>query len=151
MEILYFEDYYEGLEFGARPYRVTKDELISFATKWDPQTFHTDEEAAKDSVFGGLSACSSHTFAIFCSMAQFMDTKSAALAGLGFDKLRMLAPVRPDDLLHFTSKVLEVRRSRSKPDRGIIRSEGTLTNDDGEAVFRGESTFLIACRDQPSA
>lgn len=147
MELLYFEDYYVGREFPARPYTITQKEIVEFATRWDPQPFHIDEEAAKNSVFGGISACSSHIFAIFCSMSQHMDTKSAALAGLGFDELRMHAPVRPDDVLRFSSTVTVVRRSRSKPDRGIIVSKGTLTNQDDVVVFSAETSFLVASRD----
>lgn len=147
MHIKYFEDFVVGEEeVIPAEYLVTRDEIIEIASRWDPQPFHLDEEAARDSMFGGLIAASSHVFGICSWMGNHMDHKSAALAALGFDELRLPNPVRAGDRLTATATCLEKRESRSKPDRGIVTSEMVLRNQRGEIVVTLKSTAMIAKR-----
>lgn len=144
--VLYLEDYFAGRRSRSPHYHVRREEIIEFARRWDPQPFHVDEESARASVHGGLIACSAHIFAIFCHLSNGLPEKTAALAGLGFDEMRLLRPVRPGDVLHLESECVETRRSRSRPDRGVVRSRARLVNQRGEDVFSVISTFLIRAR-----
>jgi acyl dehydratase len=130
-----FEDFAAGqvYELGSRT--VTEDELVEFATQWDPQPFHVDPEAAKDSVFGGLIASGWHTGAMW--MRMYVDTMlgSAARGSPGIEELRWLAPVRPGDTLTARLTVLDATPSATRPDRGTIRIRGEMTNQDGVTVM----------------
>jgi acyl dehydratase len=119
----YFEDYIVGTvhEFGSIV--VEEAEVIDFARRFDPQPFHIDPAAAKQSVFGGLIASGWHTAAMMMGMiVEHYLAQSASLGSPGIDELRWLKPVRPGDTLTARVTVLESRRSRSKPDRGIVYS-----------------------------
>src|SRR6476661_6044851 len=118
MTSLYFEEAEVGKLRTAGPYLVSRNEIIEFAKKYDPQPFHINEEAAARSVFAGLTASSAHTFSILISLLS--KTQSVrVLAGLGWDELRLPTPVRPGDALDVELTVLEKRDSKSKSDRGI--------------------------------
>ncbi len=142
----FLEDFEVGHASRSPAYYVSRDEVIAFATAWDPQPFHIDDAAASASVFGVLTACSAHVFALFTKLANTLPHKTAALAGLGFDELRLPRPVRAGDTIHLTTRVIAIRRSRSKPDRGVVQSHGTLVNQDGDVVFSANSTFLVRAR-----
>jgi acyl dehydratase len=119
--MLYLEDFQPGevREFGGRT--VGEDEIIAFGTEFDPQTFHTDPEKAKDSNFGGLVASGWHTVSLTCRM--FIDNllgQAAVMGGIGADEVRWLKPVRPGDTLRVRATVLGTKRSQSKPDRGSV-------------------------------
>ena len=119
--MLYLEDFHPGevREFGSRA--VEQDEIIAFGTEFDPQTFHTDPEKAKDSNFGGLVASGWHTVSLTCRM--FIDNllgQAAVMGGIGADEIRWLKPVRPGDTLRVRATVLGTKRSKSKPDRGSV-------------------------------
>ena len=135
MPDLYFEDIEPGgvYELGTRT--VTESEIVAFAREWDPQPFHTDPEAAKESVFGGLIASGWQTGAMW--MRMYVDTMlgSAARGSPGIEELRWLAPVRPGDTLSGRLTVLEARPSATKPDRGTIRIRGEMVNQDGVTVM----------------
>jgi len=110
MDIMYFED----VEVGKKrtksvTYQVNKEEIIEFARHWDPRSFHIDEVAAVSSVFGGLVACSAHIFSILSWFATHGQRRTASIAVLGFDKLRMHHPVRPGDTLSCCFACLEKR------------------------------------------
>ena len=130
-----FEDFAAGqvYELGSRT--VTEGELVEFARQWDPQPFHTDPEAAKDSVFGGLIASGWQTGAIW--MRMYVDTMlgSAARGSPGIEELRWLAPVRPGDTLTGRLTVLDATPSATRPDRGTIRIRGEMVNQDGVTVM----------------
>ena len=147
MRLLYLEDYEPGRTFRSADYRVTATEIMEFARTWDPQPFHVDEEAGRQSMFGSIIACSAHIFAVFCKLSNTVDSKTATLGGLGFDELRMHRPMRPGDTVHLAGECQSVRRSRSKPDRGIVRSAIRLYNHHDELVFSCTSTFLVQSRD----
>jgi acyl dehydratase len=133
---LYFEDFAPGqtIELGTRT--VSEEEIVAFAREWDPQPFHVDPEAAKESVFGGLIASGWHTGSIW--MRMYVDTVlgSAARGSPGIEELRWLAPVRPGDTLTATLDVLEATPSERDPTRGTIRIRGEMTNGDGVVVMR---------------
>jgi len=142
----YFDDYVLGDIQRGMSYTVEKQEVIDFATKWDPQLWHIDEEAAKDSLFGGLTACSAHIFSILCISSQHWESGvvQQAIASLGFDEMRMHKPVYAGDTLQCTSTVELARLSKSKNDRGIVACRCELINQHGESVFSILSSYLMA-------
>ncbi len=144
----YFEDHIVGDTIECGSYQVTADEIISFAKKWDPQPWHIDEQAAKASFFGGLTACSAHIFSIFCIISPQWQNGAVqqAIAGLGFDELRMLRPVYAGDTLRCVTTIDSARPSKSKPDRGIIVYACELFNQNDEVAFTAKCTTLMACR-----
>jgi acyl dehydratase len=143
----WFEDYVVGevREFGRTV--VDEAEVIEFARRYDPQGFHLDPEAARRSPYGGLIASGWHTAAM--TMRMLVDhyvSRVAALGSPGVDALRWLLPVRPGDVLAVRSRVLETRRSRSDPARGILRSGIEVLNQRGEMVMSLEAVTLLKCR-----
>ena len=110
----YFEDFAVGQTFtSAKPLRVDKDDIFAFAKKYDPQPFHLDEEAARQSIFQGLSASGWHTAAITMRLINDSDFKAAGgTIGLGFEGMRWPIPVRPGDELRIESEILELRPSQ---------------------------------------
>ena len=152
MAILYFDEAEVGRLRTAGPYQVSKDEIIEFARKFDPQPFHVDEEAAARSVFAGLTASSAHTFAILISLLSKTQPFSLrVMAGLGFDELRLPAPVRPGDELGLEVAILEKRETKSHSDRGIVRNQIHLRNQKREIVLQCIGTALVACRPVPNS
>ena len=147
MPDLYFEDFRPGqvVELGSRT--VTEDEIVAFAREFDPQPFHLDPEAAKDSVFGGLIASGWHTGAMW--MRLYVDSLLGGASGQGssgIEELRWLAPVRPGDTLSGRLTVLEASSSESHPDRGTIRIRGEMVNQDGVTVMSMVSRGRFARR-----
>jgi acyl dehydratase len=135
MTELYLEDLHVGDRFGSDTIEVTEEGIIAFAREYDPQQFHLDPKAAQESIFKGLSASGWHTAAM--SMRLFITGKlkiAGGSVGLGVDELRWPLPVRPGDVLRLETEILDVRASRSKPDRGIIRIRTVTTNQRGEVV-----------------
>ncbi|MCW9034706.1 MAG: MaoC family dehydratase [Rhodospirillales bacterium] len=130
-----FEDMKVGQinEYGA--YKVTAEEIIEFASKYDPQPFHLDHEAAKHSLFGGLCASGWHTCAMTMSMmvADMMENGSS-LGSPGVENLRWVKPVYPGDTLSVRMEILETRISESRPEIGIIKAKTTTLNQKGEVV-----------------
>ena len=120
----YFEDFAVGQVFKPScRVRIEKEDIIAFAQKFDPQPFHLDEEAARRSMFGRLVASGWHTAAVTMSLIARADYRAAGgTVGLGFDNLRWPTPVLPGDELHIETEVLEVRPSRSRPDRGLLKN-----------------------------
>ena len=143
--------YYEDLEVGARvesptSYLVTEEEVREFGERFDPQPFHVDPEAAAASEVGGLIASTVHIFAMDVALG-VKSTPTAAVAALGFDNMRTLAPVRPGDELTKVNEVIARRPSNSRPGVGIVTFRDTLHNQHGEPVFTFENTALIRMRD----
>jgi acyl dehydratase len=150
VEKRYFEDYIPGAvhEFGH--IAVDETEMIAFARRFDPQPFHTDPEAGKQSVFGGLIA--SGWFTASLMMRLFVDhylSHVASLSSPGVDELRWLKPVRPGDSIRLRITVAETKLSRSKPDRGIVHSHIEALNQNGEVVMRMKAMNLVGCREKP--
>ena len=143
----YFEDFVPGSvhEFG--PAVVDEAEIIEFARRYDPQRIHTDPEWARTGPFGGLIASGWHTAAIAMRLLvdQYLPA-TASLASPGIDELRWLRPVRPGDELRVRVTVMEARPSRSKPDRGLLRSRIEVLEADGSAVMTMIGLNLIIRR-----
>ncbi|PCG10390.1 acyl dehydratase [Sphingomonas ginsenosidimutans] len=144
----YFEDLEVGkiVRFGR--YEVTRDEVIEFARRYDPQPFHLSDEAAAATHFGRLSASGWHTCAMTMAMlvANLKEHRQAGLGSPGMDELRWLVPVYPGDVLRVESEVLEKRVSQSRPEMGIFKSRVTVFNQDDVAVMSMISNGLIQTR-----
>ena len=150
--MFYFEDFTPGqvIELGQRA--IEKDEIIAFARQFDPQVFHTDEEAAKRSIYGGLIASGWHTGSLMMRMLYDGLVKDTVSMGSpGVDELRWLRPVRPGDLLSARLTVTDCVPSRSKPDRGIVRSIIELRNQHGEVVVSSKGMSLFGRRPAASS
>ncbi len=132
----YFEDFTVGeVHRPSGRVRVEKDEIIAFAKKFDPQPFHLDEEAARHSIFGRLVASGWHTAALTMSLIAGSEYRAVSgTIGLGFDGMRWPIPVLPGDVLRIESEVLEVRPSKSRPDRGLLKLRTRTLNQDGQVV-----------------
>jgi acyl dehydratase len=151
--------YFEDLEVGARQsfggYAVTRNEVIDFASRYDPQPFHLSDEAAAATHFGRLSASGWHTCAMVMAMLveNLKRNRQAGLGSPGIDELRWLKPVYPGDTLRCETEVIEKRRSASRPEMGIFKSRLTVFNQDDVAVMSMISNGLIATRpaDLPDA
>ena len=132
----YWDDMKAGdvVELGSRT--MEKERMVGFAREFDPQPFHTDENAAKASIWGGLIASGWHTGSVLMRLFYEGFLKdTASLGSPGIDELRWLKPVRPGDTLSARLTVTEATASRSKPDRGIIRSVMEMRNQHGEVVM----------------
>ena len=147
MTEFYLEDLHVGDRFESDSCPVREHDIIAFAQAFDPQPFHLDADAAKQSVFGNLVASGWHTAAM--TMKLFV-TGGLQLAGgsvgLGVDELRWPRPVRPGDTLRLQTEIMEIRPSRSKPDRGIIRIRNVTTNQNGEVVQTFIASVLVRRR-----
>jgi acyl dehydratase len=144
---MYLEDFTVGDEFTSPGITVTDAQMIDFALKFDPQPIHLDTTAAAAGPFGGLIASGFHTAAL--SFRLFWQTgvlEDASLGSPGFDELRWLKPVRPGDTLRVVVKVVEVRRSSSKPDRGAVKMGYTTLNQRGEPVMTLVAIQLVKAR-----
>ena len=147
--MIYFEDCTVGelRRFGR--YEVTREEVIDFASRYDPQPFHLDDAAAAQTHFGRLSASGWHTAAM--TMRMWVDDMAreqrASLGSPGIDQLRWLRPVYPGDTLSAESELLDKRRSKSRPEMGIVSTRMATFNQDGEKVLEMMSAGLIAVRD----
>lgn len=145
----YFEDFVPGNKVKMKGgYDFSEDEIIEFASRWDPQPFHVDREAAADSIFGGIVACSSHIIAAAISIGNMDDeSASAAVSALGFREIKLFAPVRPGDTLSSVEEVLDTRLSKSRPGCGIVVFRNSNFNQRDELVIRFEVAALVRCRE----
>ena len=144
MKKIYFEDFRVGQVIELGSCTVSKDEIIAFARKFDPQPFHIDEAAAERSIYGGLIASGMHTCSIFMRLLyDGLLSRAASMGSPGQDELRWIKPVRPGDTLSASGLVEELIPSRSKPDRGLIRTTYEVFNQDGDKVMtlRGLGMF----------
>lgn len=131
----YWEDLPAGKVFEFGPREVSRDEIIAFARQYDPQSFHTDEAAAKHSIYGGLIASGWHTCAIMMRMlCDGLLLRAACLGSPGVEAVRWLKPVRPGDALRMRMTVVEARPSGSKTDRGSVRLKWEMFNQNDEPV-----------------
>lgn len=144
----YLEDFAVGQKFGgSRPIRVEEQRIKSFAAEFDPQPFHLDGEAARDTIFRGLAASGWHTAAITMRLLVESDVKPAGgIVGAGFDEFRWPRPVRPGDELRIEAEVLEVRPSKSRPDQGMVKLRTTTLNQNGEPVQISVGNLVVPLR-----
>ena len=144
--------YYEDVEVGATArfgrYEVTREEVVAFAGRYDPQPFHLSDEAAAATHFGRLSASGWHTCAMTMAMIveQMKTHGEAGLGSPGIDELRWLRPVYPGDTLRCESEILDKRLSASRPGMGLYKSRMTVRNQDDAAVMTFVSNVMIATR-----
>ena len=145
----YYEDIAVGDARSFGHYEVTREEVMDFARKFDPQPFHLDDDAAAATHFGRLSASGWHT----CSMTMAMmvenmrSEKSAGLGSPGVDQLRWKKPVYPGDTLRCETEIIEKRRSASRPEMGIFKSRIRTYNQNDEVVLEMVSNGLISTRE----
>lgn len=131
----YLEDYSVGQTFDSRPLKIDKDQIKVFATEFDPQPFHIDDDTARESPFGGLAASGWHTAALTMRLLVESEFKpTGGIIGTGLEELRWPRPVRPGDELRVQGEILEVRPSRSRPQQGLVRVRTTTLNQNGDAV-----------------
>jgi acyl dehydratase len=132
----YLEDLAAGEVNTTGSIEVTEAEAVAFATRYDPQSMHTDPHAAGRGVFGGLIASGWHTTAMV--MRLIVDSHplgGAPVLGLGVDELRWPKPVRPGDIIKAETEIVSISPSQSKPDFGVVRLKITARNQNGEIVF----------------
>ena len=144
---MYFEDYQPGqvTQFGA--YKVTESEIKEFASKYDPQFFHLDDEAAKQSLFGGLCASGWHTASMFMRMLiDNLPEEHGSLGSPGINNLKWLKPVYPGYILSVKSCVSHCRLSESKPGVGLICVNYEVVNQHGMPVMTLESNAFFKCK-----
>lgn len=146
--MIYFEDIEPGTRSAFGSYAVTREEVIDFACKYDPQPFHLSDEAAAQTHFGRLSASGWHTCAMMMAMlvANMKTTEQAGLGSPGQEELRWLKPVYPGDTLRIETEILDKRASNSRPEMGSYRSRITVLNQNDEAVMTTIAIGLIRTR-----
>ena len=147
--MIHFEDMEVGHRQSFGRYEVTREEVVAFATSFDPQPFHLSDEAAAQTYFGRLSASGWHTCAMTMRMLveNMSVVEQAGLGSPGVDNLRWVKPVYPGDVLRCETEVVEKRRSRSRPDMGLFKTRCRVFNQDDELVLEMLSNGLIRVRD----
>jgi acyl dehydratase len=144
----FFEDVEKGDRFKSETYKVTEEQIISFAREFDPQPFHLDATVADRTMFGGLIASGWHTAAI--TMRLFVQTLNFAegAIGLGVDELRWPNAVKPNDVLQVETEIVDLRESRSKPTYGVVRLRYVTTNQRSEIVQTMFASALVLRRNK---
>lgn len=146
--MLYFEDHVAGSIFHFGSALVEEEEMIAFAKRYDPQTFHADPETAKNTIFGGVIASGWFTGSLAMSLiVKHRLSHVANFGSPGIDEVRFRRPVRAGDTLSVRMTIIETRRSRSKPDRGIVTLLIEVLNQCGEVVMSWKGTNIVRCRD----
>lgn len=147
IEARHFEDYPPGAVVEYGPIAVDEAAIVAFGRQFDPQPFHVDPQRAAGGPFGGVIASGWHTGSLM--MRLLVDhylPREAGLGSPGIDELRWLAPVRPGDQLSLRVTVTAARRSRTKPDRGLVHTSNEMINQRGEVVMTVKAMTLIRCR-----
>jgi len=141
----YFEDFFPGQEIDLGTRTVSEEEIIEFASRFDPQPFHVDKDAAAQSIYGGVIASGWHTCSMMMRLVvDGLMAKSSSMGSPGLDGVRWLAPVRAGDTLTVRYQTTQVKASNSKPDRGVVWSKWVAVNQHGESVctVEGMGMFL---------
>ena len=144
-QVLFLDDLAVGEEFHSTEHHLTEAQINDFARQFDPQPFHLDNAAAKASFFQGLAASGWHTAAITMKLLVGSLPLGCGIIGAG-GEIQWPRPTRPGDVLRVTSKVLEIKPSRSKPDRGIVTVECLTRNQDGDVCQRMVTRLLVMRR-----
>ena len=146
-EEMYFEDFYPGQIFDSeRSYRITAREIKSFGEQYDPQPFHIDETAGKNSFFSGLCASGWLTAAIVMRLRVESIKVAGGMIGAGVEEMRWTHPVRPGDSLRTRAEILDVRRSATRLELGVVRSRTTVFNQHDQVVMRSIVNWLAPLR-----
>ncbi|MGV8995472.1 MAG: MaoC/PaaZ C-terminal domain-containing protein [Parvibaculaceae bacterium] len=140
----HFDDFTVGErhDIPAR-YEMTESEIVTFATKWDPQSFHIDKDAAAKSIYGTLTACGTHIQAVVLFLAARLPEETNVLGALGYDEVRFHKAAKLDDTLRLVIECIETKPSGSKPDRGVVKNRHILMNQSDEVIFTQTTTLLI--------
>lgn len=145
MTEIWLDDLYPGYEFRTGEHQLTTTEIIDFARQFDPQPFHTDPSKATNLCFEGLAASGWHTAAL--TMRLYVEAITFGRGSVGLEvNLRWPSPTRPGDVLHVEGRITDVRRSQSKPDRGIISIEYETVNQDGEVRQSTTAKVMVFAR-----
>jgi acyl dehydratase len=147
MDRHYLEDLHAGQRFGSGEARIDEERIRSFAEEFDPQPFHLDDAAARNTLFGGLAASGWHTAAL--TMRLLVDGEfrpAGGIIGAGFDELRWPNPVRAGDTLRVECEVLEVRPSKSRPEQGIVKLRTTTLNQHDQPVQVSVGNLIVLRR-----
>jgi len=142
----YWDDLTEGETFTCGPVAFDREGILDFGKKYDPWPFHADEDAAERTIFHGLVASSFQTVSCCTRLVVEAHGELAVLSGLGVDEVRLFSPVRPGDAVTVEARWVDLRRSRSKPDRGIAGLKCRVLNQREEPVLEYGYRYLIACR-----
>jgi acyl dehydratase len=148
--IRYAEDYKPGDVFELGAYDITRDEIIEFSRKYDPFPFHVNDEAGRATVFGGIIASGWLTALVWLRLLHktFLCYETT-LGSPGHEEMNWPRPVRPGDRLEGRVEIRENRVSRSRPELGLVRCTGTLSNQNGEQVFMTTWTLIVKSRSAP--
>lgn len=145
MQALYFDDFEPGQQFHSKGATLSESQIMDFALTYDPQPFHIDKVAAAEGPFGGLIASGFQTLSLaFRLFYQANVINACSMGSPGFDKLRWVRPVRPGDTLSVAAEVKEMRPSSSKPDRGTLLMDYTVTNQNAEPVMTFTAIHILA-------
>jgi len=137
----------EGESLHCQYVSITREDIIDFGKRFDPQPFHIDENAANTSIFGGLIASSLHTLSACTRVIVEAQRDIAILSGVGINEVKMFNPVRPGDILTVEGWWTDLKRSRTKSDQGFAAIKCKVINQKGEAVVEYGYRYLVACRD----
>lgn len=150
--MLFFEDYEVGQRSAFGSYHVTREEIIEFAQKYDPQPFHLSDEGAAGTHFGKLSASGWHTGAMCMAMLveNMKNVEAASLGSPGLEELKWLRPVHAGDILRVETEIIEKRRSKSRPEMGLTKNRIEVYNQNDEMVMQSVNIGMTLVRD-PSA
>jgi acyl dehydratase len=147
----HFEDYPVGAVFDIGTFTLSEDAMVAFAARYDPQAMHADRDWAAQGPFGGVIASGWHTIAALMRLIVENFLPQNGLASPGVDELRWLLPVRPDEALRAQVTITEARRSRSRPDRGLVTSFVEVLNMAGEPVLTMRPMNFVRCRPESLA
>jgi acyl dehydratase len=148
-EEMYFEDFYAGLVLNSkRSYRITTREIKSFGEQYDPQPFHIYEAAGKNSFFSGLCASGWLTAAIVMRLRVESIHVAGGMIGAGVEEMRWTHPVRPGDELRTQEEIVDVRRSTTRPELGVLRSRTIVFNQDNQIVMRSTVNWLAPLKEK---
>lgn len=148
MDALYFEDVRIGEKITVGDYKLTESDIISFASQWDPQAFHTSKKCARSSIYGGLTACGIHIMAIRTLLLHQMRPKPVIWGSLGWDELRFPNPAKVGDRLHLIIEFTYKRNWPGKSDRGIVKSLIRVFNQKRHPVLIHKDAVLVAKRNK---
>ena len=144
--VIYFDDFTVGEKWLVGSYLVSKEEAIEFASRWEPQPYHVDEQAAATSMYGGLTIASLHLFAICTLLFLRRDDPVAVTGMLGKDEVRFPKAARPGEEIRYYTECVDKRESRSRPDSGIVTLRDLLCNPADEPVLTQKVTLMVARR-----
>ena len=146
---MYFENFYAGQVLNSkRSYRITAREINSFGEQYDPQPFHIDEAAGKNSFFSGLCASGWLTAAIVMRLRVESIQVARGMIGAGVEEMRWTHPVRPGDDLRTQEEIVDVRRSTTRPELGVVRSRTIVFNQDNQIVMRSTVNWLAPLKER---